>query len=186
MRKTVLLAALACAALAGAALAGAALAGAALAQPSTPTAELQGTFQMSGRVTAAYLVRGEHVGESVQRTWTFTQMCATAPCATVGLVRSRAAGGDTLTLTFVGPGVYAGTGVFYAPLRCAGQIYPTGEVIPFKITVFVTGTMQTPSGVPAVSAISASYVNASRANQTPCLALLGRDAARYTGQVVAG
>jgi hypothetical protein len=162
------------------------VAGSAVAQAPAPATQLAGTFQMSGRVTVAHLIRGEHVGELVQRTWTFTQMCATAPCATVGLVRSRASGGDTLTLTFLGPGVYAGTGVFYAPLRCAGQIYPTGEVIPFKITVHVTGTTPTPGGVPTVSAIRASYVNTSRANQTPCLALLGHDAARYTGQLASG
>lgn len=167
-------------------LACAAGAGSAVAQGPTPAAQLQGSFQMSGRVTVAHRVRGEHVGQLVQRTWMFTPLCATAPCTTVRLVRSRASGGDTLTLTSVGPNAYAGTGVFYAALRCGGRIYPTGEVIPFRITVHVTATTPTPGGAPAVSAISASYVNRSRANRTPCLALLGHDAARYMGQLAAG
>jgi hypothetical protein len=34
--------------------------------------------------------------------------------------------------------------------------------------------------------ISASYVNRSRQNLTPCVLVLGHDAARYTGQLASG
>jgi hypothetical protein len=155
-------------------------------QPA-PAAQLQGTFTMSGTVTVAHLVLGEHVGEAVERTWTFTPLCATAPCATVQLVRTRATGTDTLTLTAVGSSTYTGTGRFFAPLRCAGRIYRPGEMIPFRITVHVTATAPGAAGGPPVaSAISATYVNTSRVDLTPCLTLLGHDAARYTGQPAAG
>jgi hypothetical protein len=170
-----------------AAVACAAAVGAAQAQTTAPAAQLQGTFQMSGTVTVAHLVRGEHVGEAVQRTWTFTPLCATAPCATVQLVRSRATGTDTLTLIALAPTSYTGTGRFYAPLRCAGRIYRPGEMIPFRITVHVTATARGAAGGPPVaSTITATYVNAARVDLTPCLALLGHDAARYSGQLVAG
>jgi hypothetical protein len=159
----------------------------AFAQAPVPAAQLAGTFQMSGTVTVAHLVPGEHAGEAVARTWTFTPLCATAPCATVQLVRTRATGTDTLTLTAVSSNAYAGTGSFYAPLRCAGRLYGLGEMIPFRITVQVTATAPGAAGGPPVaSAISATYVNKTRVNLTPCLALLGHDAARYTGQPVAG
>jgi hypothetical protein len=127
-------------------------------------------------VTVARNVRGEHVGDVVQRTWTFTPLCATAPCATVQLVRQRANGSDTLTLRQTGPGTYAGAGLFYAALRCSGRVYPHGQKIPFRIRVNVTPT----------GALSATYVNRSRINLTPCVAVLGHDSARYTGQLAAG
>ncbi len=154
----------------------------AAAQP-TSVAELSGTFQMSGKVTVARDVRGEHRGQLVQRRWTFTPQCVVAPCASVRLVRSRAIGADTLTLTLQNTATetYAGGCVFYAPLRCAGRIYPQGQEIPFRITVRVTAT----SGTKA-SAISATYVNRSRLNLTPCIGVLGHDSARYVGQPAAG
>jgi hypothetical protein len=146
-----------------------------------PAALLKGTFQMSGTVTAAQNVRGEHVGEPVTRTWTFSPQCPTAPCATVQLVRQRRAATDTLTLHQTPSGAYSGTGSFSAPLRCSGRIYPGGEVIPFKITVRIIAST---AGV--ASAIKATYVNRARTNLTPCIGVLGHDAARYTGQLVAG
>ena len=154
----------------------------AAAQP-TSVADLSGTFQMSGKVTVAHNVRGEHAGQLVQRTWMFTPQCTVAPCASVRLVRSRAIGGDTVTLTLQNTAAetYAGTGVFYAPLRCAGRIYPQGQEIPFRITVRVTATTGTKA-----SAISATYVNRSRINLTPCIGVLGHDSARYVGQPAAG
>jgi hypothetical protein len=150
-------------------IASALLAPAALAQ--SPPAALQGSLQMTGTVTVAYHVRGEHVGQVVQRTWTFTPLCAAAPCATVRLVRQRATGTDTLTLNQTGPGTYAGAGEFFAPLRCMGRIYNPGQAVPFQITVRIAAPGQ----------ITATYVNRSRNNLTPCIGILGHDAARYTG-----
>jgi hypothetical protein len=154
----------------------AATVGSAPAAAAQPAPQLQGKFQMTGTVTVVKNVRGEHVGQVVQRTWTFTPSCPAAPCSTVRLVRQRANGTDTLTLGQTSPGTYAGKGRFYAPLRCAGRIYRPGQAVPFKITVHVTATGE----------LSATYVNRSRRNLTPCIALLGHDAARYTGQLAPG
>jgi hypothetical protein len=162
-------------------LAAAGFAGSASAQTPATDALLKGTFQMSGRVTVARNVRGERVGQVVTRTWTFVPRCATAPCATVQLVRGRANGTDTITLQQDPTGSYAGSGVFYAPLRCSGRIYARGQEIPFRITVRVTATNGT-----AASAISASYVNRQRTNLTPCIGVLGHDSARYTGLLAPG
>jgi hypothetical protein len=151
------------------------------ASGQTTDALLSGTFQMSGRVTVAQNVRGERVGQVVTRRWTFTPQCATAPCASVQLVRGRASGTDTLTLQQTRTGAYAGSGLFYAPLRCSGRIYPRGQQIPFRITVRVTATNGT-----TATAISASYVNRKRINLTPCIGVLGHDSAHYVGLLAAG
>ena len=174
-------------ALVTAALAGAGLAAdAADAQPpATPAAQLQGTFQMTGTVTVAKNIRGERVGNVAQRSWTFAPLCPTAPCSTVHLVRQRAAGSDSLVLHAIGPTAYAGRGRFYAPLRCAGQIYPRGQAVPFTITVQVTATAPTATGT-VITGITAAYVSRSRLNLTPCIGVLGHDAATYTGQLVPG
>jgi hypothetical protein len=161
-------------------------AAAASAQPPQPATQLQGTFQMAGTVTVAQFVRGEHVGETVQRNWTFTPLCSAGTCSTVRLVRARATGTDTLTLTAVGPRAYAGNGQFYAPLRCAGQVRRPGQEIPFRITVHVTATGPATGGATMATAITATYVNASRLNLTRCVAVLGHDAARYTGTLAPG
>jgi hypothetical protein len=157
------------------------IAGPAAAQTPAADAMLKGSFQMSGHVTVAANVRGERVGQVVTRTWTFTPQCATAPCAAVQLVRGRAGGSDTLTLELTSPGSYAGSGVFYAPMRCSGRIYPRGQEIPFRITVRVTATNGTEA-----SAISATYVNRERTNLTPCIGVLGHDSARYVGLLAPG
>jgi hypothetical protein len=160
-----------------------ALAGAGSASAQTPATDalLKGSFQMSGRVTVARNVHGERVGQLVTRTWTFTPACATAPCATVQLLRGRSGGTDTLTLEQTHTGSYAGSGVFYAPLRCSARIYPQGQEIPFRITVRVTATNGT-----AASTISATYVNRERKNLTPCIGVLGHDSARYVGLLAPG
>ncbi len=155
-------------------------------QPAAPATQLQGTFQMAGTVTVARFVRGEHVGESVQRSWTFTPLCAAGNCATVRLVRARATGTDTLTLTAVGPDAYSGAGQFYAPLRCGGRVHHPGQAIPFRIKVHVTATGPAAGGATMATAITATYVNGARLNLTPCVAVLGHDAARYTGTLAAG
>lgn len=151
------------------------------AQPSQTEARLAGTYQMTGRVTAALHVRGEHVGEIVQRTWTFTPLCATGPCAQVRLFRGRANATDTLILNQTSPGRYSGTGRFFAPLKCAGTVYMAGEEVPFQIKLKVTATATAPDGTVLAQQISATYVNKTRLNLTRCVIVLGHDSARYTG-----
>jgi len=160
--------------------------GAAAAQPAPIQSRLTGTYQMTGRVTAARYVRGEHVGEAVQRSWAFTPLCATGPCAQVRLVRGRAAGTDSLILNQTSPGHYSGTGRFFAPLKCAGRVYSAGEEVPFTINVTVTVTTTAPDGTVLAQRISATYVNKTRLNLTPCVLVLGHDSARYTGALVLG
>ena len=155
-------------------------------QSPTPATQLQGTFAMTGTVTVAQFVRGEHVGETVQRSWTFTPLCASGPCAQVRLVRSRSTGTDTLTLTATGPHAYAGTGQYFAPLRCAGQIHRPGQAIPVRIKVHVTASGPAAGGGTTATAITATYVNVSRVNLTRCVAVLGHDAAHYHGTLATG
>jgi hypothetical protein len=165
---------------------GAATPAAASSQPPPPspaTARLQGQFRMAGYVTVAHNVRGEHTGQPVARTWTFTPSCPTGVCSTIGLVRRRAGGSDQLVLTLLSPGYYVGTGRFFAPLRCAGRTWRRGASVPFTIAVQVTGAALAGSDVLA-TAITATYTNPSRSNRTPCVAVLGHDAATYSGQLV--
>ena len=165
----------------GAAIATGTAAAAAAAQRTPTASRLAGTYQMSGRITAAKYVRGEQVGEKLQRTWTFTPLCVTGPCAQVRVYRGRRTATDTLILTQTTPGKYAGTGVFYAPLECAGKVYISGEEVPFTIKVAITATTTAPDGTILASQITARYINTSRLNRTPCVIVLGHDAARYTG-----
>jgi hypothetical protein len=155
--------------------------GVAGAQPSQVQSRLAGTFQMTGRVTAARDVRGEHVGETVQRTWTFTPLCATGPCSQVRLFRGRANATDTLILNETSAGHYSGTGRFFAPLKCAGTVYSEGEEIPFGIKLTVTATTTAADGTVLAQQINATYVNKTRLNLTRCVIVLGHDSARYTG-----
>jgi hypothetical protein len=157
---------------------------AAVAQPAPSQARLEGTFQLTGRITVARHIRGEHVGQVVQRTWMFAPLCATGPCAQVRVVRARATGTDSLILTQTTPGHYAGSGQFFAPLECAGTVYAGGEEIPFKINVQITASTTAADGTTVASAISATYVNRSRLNLTRCVIVLGYDSARYSGPVV--
>ena len=170
------------AALLAAASAGWILAAPSTAQPILPAQQLQGTFHMSGTVTVAVNIPGEWPGQPVTRTWTFTPLCSTAPCAKVELLRRRATGTDTVMLHAIGPRAYTGVGRFNAPLRCTGRLYRPGEIVPFTIRVTVTATTRADTGI-AASAIRATYVNTSRLNLTPCIGVFGHDAARYTGQL---
>jgi hypothetical protein len=146
-------------------------------------ARLHGSFLLAGRVTVAKNVSGEHVGENVLRTWTFTSSCRTGECATVSMVRPRAGGTDSLVLHLRAPGYYVGQGSFSAPLRCGNQTYRNGEAVPFTITVRVTAAVVV-GGVDAATRVGASYANRSRTNRTPCVAVLGHDAATYHGHLV--
>jgi hypothetical protein len=163
-----------------------ALARGATAQPTPTEARLAGTYQMTGRITAAKYVRGEHVGETIQRTWMFTPLCVSGPCAQVRVYRGRRTATDTLILTETSPGHYAGTGAFYAPLACAGKVYSSGEEVPFTINVAITATTTAPDGTFLASQISATYVNTTRLNLTPCVIVLGHDSARYQGTDITG
>jgi hypothetical protein len=157
-------------------------AAASAATPSFPDARLQGAFQLAGRVTAAHAVRGERVGQTVARVWSFSSTCPTGQCAQVALVRSRAAASDSLMLHRTGPGRYRGSGSFFLPLSCAGRVYPQGEKVPFTINVRIT--LAVPFGGQSVATrVSATYVNRRRFNRTPCVAALGHDAASYHGHL---
>jgi hypothetical protein len=152
--------------------------------PAAPAAaapaRLAGAFTMSGRVTVAKNVPGERVGQRVTRIWTFAPLCPTEPCTSVRLVRTRARGTDSLILHRRPGGRYTGRGRFYLPLGCAGRTYRPGERVPFTIVVRVTASAVL-SGVLTATRVSATYVNRFRRNLTPCVAVLGHDAARYTG-----
>jgi hypothetical protein len=150
---------------------------------STPPARLQGAFAMTGRITTAVHIPGEHRGQIVSRAWTFTPLCSAGACRRVSLTRSRAGGADTLTLTRR-HGQYVGNGRFYAPLNCGGTVNPQGELVPFTITVHVMAKAQTSSGLVA-TAIRATYSNRARTNLTNCVLLPTHDAARYTGKLSA-
>jgi hypothetical protein len=158
------------------------------AQPQPPpgdpaTARLQGEFQMLGTVTVAKLIRGEHRGETAKRAWTFTSACAAGECPAVRLVRYRTGGVDRLTLRRRGAGYYTGTGLFYAPLRCASKEVRKGESVPFTITVRILGA-ELLKGIDTASAVHATYTNPSRTNLTRCVAIPGHDAAVYNGTLV--
>ena len=153
--------------------------------PLADTARLQGQFQMAGTITAARHVRGEHVGETVQRAWTFAPLCAVGPCQQISLSRQRAAGSDNVVLTLTSADNYAGSGVFYAPLRCNGRVVHRGVSVPFTITVQITNAA-IQGGVPVATQLSATYTNRSRQNLTKCVAVPGHDAAMYQGNSTGG
>ncbi len=147
-------------------------------------ARLQGQFELRGRVTVAHAMAGEHVGEIVQRSWTFVPQCAAGPCQHVLLLRARANGTDMTMLSEHVPGDYAGASAFFAPLRCGARTYAHGELVPFRITVQVTADAS-PAGTIIAVAVSASYTNRTRTNLTPCVDVHRHDAAAYTGELVA-
>ncbi len=138
---------------------------------------------MTGHVTVADNVRGEHRGQAVLRTWAFLPTCAAGPCPTIALLRRRAHGTDRVTLHRRGPDLYRGHGVFYGPLYCAGRVHHPGQRVPFTITVHVTATAVS-GGQLVATRLSATYVNPARVNLTRCVAFLGHDAARYRGALM--
>jgi hypothetical protein len=150
-------------------------------------ARLKGTFEMQGRLTKVVHVFGEHTGQRVRRSWTFVPQCQTADCPSVVLKRQRSGQHviDTITLTRQTSGSYVGHGRFFFALRCAGKTVQQGGVAAEKITVQIsrTSTIGTTS---FATAIKASYRNPWRKNLTRCPGGLGRDGARYHGQLVSG
>ncbi len=151
--------------------------------PLLAGARLEGSFLLAGRITKATNVPGEHKGQTVSRTWTFTSSCATGPCSTVDLTRPRQAGTDRLVLVRTKPGTYQAFGSFYAPLRCGGRIKRRGELVPFTVTVTVSAAAQTQFGVFATR-VNATYTNQLRINRTRCVAPPANDAAKYHGHLL--
>lgn len=147
-------------------------------------ARLTGSFVLAGRVTVADNISGEHRGEVVQRTWTFSSSCAAGPCSRVTLVRQRARGSDRLVLHRQAPGYYVGYSNFFRPVRCGSRVYRPGERVPFRITVRVTQALLATGGTVIASRVNATYRNQVRYNLTPCVAYLGHDAASFHGHVV--
>jgi hypothetical protein len=173
---------------------GAALAAAALvATPAAggagllASARLEGVFTMSGRVIDALNIGGEHRGELVRRTWTFTSACPAGACPTVALTRARTRAqpgpSDQLVVHRRSPGYYTGAATFLAPVRCAGQRYAKGEAVPFSITVRVTAA-QAVGGQVLATGVRAFYRNPQRVGLTKCVSAPAHDAARYAGRLV--
>ncbi len=157
------------------------LAASALAQsPLADTARLQGSYALTGRITTARNVRGEHSGQTVLRTWTFTPLCPTGSCQQIGLTRQRAGGSDYVVLNLTAADQYSGTGLFYAPLRCGGRTVRRGESVPFSVTVEITDATSEAGG-PVATAIDSTYTNRTRHNRTRCVAPPSHDAATYSG-----
>jgi hypothetical protein len=154
--------------------------------PAAPTSRalLTGQFLLAGRVTVAHNIKGERVGDRALRTWTFTPRCQTGACRAVRLVRRRGAKlSDTVILHLLGPGEYGGTGLFYAPLRCAGHTYPRGESVPFTIGLHVTAAALI-LGLDVATRITATYESRARTNLTRCVHVPGHDAAAYHGHLI--
>jgi hypothetical protein len=147
-------------------------------------ARVVGKFAMSGKVTRAEHVRGEHKGQKVKRTWRISPLCDSGVCAQLTLRRQRSAHKtEKLTLTKTNTGTYSGRGHFYFALRCAGKVYKRGGRATTKVTLTVT-RRTTVQGRRFATALKATYSNPKRTNRTPCKGRsLGRDAARYSGKV---
>ena len=132
--------------------------------PLLAQARLGGVWDMLGRVTKAVGIPGEHRGEAVSRTWTFTPQCVTGQCPTVTLLRNRAGGTDSLLLT----------------VRCHRVSYAKGEVVPFTITVRITAAVATSAAVDATR-VTATYRNQERIGLTRCVSPPSYDSASYRG-----
>ena len=189
LRRSKLALAITAAAATGASLASGRVAGAgaAEAQPAPPApvgvARLQGTFQLAGRVTVAVNVHGEHLGQIVQRIWTFTSECPVGQCPAIGLSRARANGIDVLVLHRRGPGALRRQHELLRAAALRGPLYPQGQKIPFTITVAITQASRSARSRPRPGSPRPTRT-ASASTCTPCVAVLGHDAARYHGQLL--
>lgn len=145
-------------------------------------ARISTTYVMHGRVTTAVRVRGEHRGQLVTRRWTFVGLsCSGNVCQQLALRRQRSANHyDRLTLSRVGVGSYAGSGRFYAGLRCRGRRYRRGLVVPYEITVQVAQAVPV-EGIAFAGQLTATYTNLRRIDRTRCPIGPSHDAARYAG-----
>jgi hypothetical protein len=145
---------------------------------------LQGTFTMKGTISVASHVYGEHAGQHVTRSWTFTPSCASGGCPHVVLKRYRSKRHvlDTLTLNRKSPGVYVGKHRFWLALQCNGRVVKRGGYANETITVRIMRAV-TNAGTKTASGIRANYTNPSRFNVTRCPGNIGHDAANYSGQL---
>jgi hypothetical protein len=147
-------------------------------------ARLRGTFEMTGTISFAENVFGEHRGETVVRSWRFRPWCASGPCRAVTLYRKRSDQGilNVVILRRRAPGVYVGEGRFWVALRCAGQVVLHGGLARERITVRVIRAQMIGNRRYA-TALRANYVNPSRTNLSRCPGAIGHDAAKYDGQL---
>ncbi|MGB9183330.1 MAG: hypothetical protein WCB67_04630 [Solirubrobacteraceae bacterium] len=143
-------------------------------------ARLQGYWTASGVVTKSVNVPDERPGTPVTRTWAFVPSCPTGACSTLMLVRQRGPGYDSVVLQSTGPGVYAGTGSFYAPVQCRGKVFRKGELVPYTIHVTITGVAQQPDGSVLATTFAATYRNPRRIGLTRCYSAPSYDSADYT------
>jgi PKD repeat protein len=150
--------------------------------PASVDARVISAFVMHGRIVAAVRVAGEHPGEAITRHWTFAgRSCAGSVCRQLSLRRERSAHRfDRLTLGRVGVGRYAGSGRFFAALRCQGRLYRRGEVVPYGITVDVSQAVAI-QGVQFARRLTATYTNRRRTDRTRCPIGPSHDAATYAG-----
>jgi hypothetical protein len=150
-------------------------------------ARVTGTFAMRARVTTAVDVPGEHVGQALLRRWLVSPSgCAGPVCKTLSIDRERSDRlYSTVVLARTGPGEFAGSGSFYAALLCNGRRYARGSKVGYRITLTVARTTAI-GHVVFAQAISATYLNRSRTDSTPCPVPPSHDAGVYTGSVIAG
>lgn len=145
-------------------------------------ARISASFLMHGSIVTAVRVSGEQRGQAITRRWTFTGLsCVGSICPRLALRRQRSAHRfDRLTLSRVGVGSYAGSGSFYAALRCRGRLVPRGLVVPYQITVQVAQAAAI-EGIAFASALTATYTNLHRIDRTRCPIGPSHDAAQYSG-----
>ncbi len=166
-------------------LAALSLVGAPAAAASVPhallaAARLQGFWTVSGVVTKSVNVPDERPGDLVTRTWALVPRCPTGACPTLMLVRQRGPGYDNVPLHSTGPGVYVGTGSFYAPAQCRGTLFRRGERVPYTIRIAITAVAQQPDGSVLAATFAAAYRNPRRVGLTRCYSAPSYDSASYT------
>ncbi len=150
-------------------------------------ARVLGTFVMRARVTVAVGVTGEAPGEVVTRRWVITASgCRDDACAALELVRQRGDGlVSRLSLRPAGAGRYTGSGTFDVALLCRGHVYRRGSSAPYQIELRVTRATRI-GGIRFARTISATYINLTRSDSTPCPLPPSHDAAVYSGRVTTG
>jgi len=153
--------------------------------PLLAGARLQGFYVVSGIVTTAVGVPGEHRGDHVRRIWALQPpaACPTGPCETVALIRRRAAGTDKLLLRRRRAAFYSGVGAFLAPVRCGGRLYRKGELVTFTITLQITAVAVQGTDVQATGFV-AHYRNRGRLGLTRCVSPPSYDSASYLGSAL--
>jgi hypothetical protein len=185
--KRLLIALLTGSAAVGGAAGAVAVAGARTQPAGLADARVQGSFAVTGTVSAAVNVSGEHRGQRFSRVWSIRSGgCRAGACARV-LLRGRltAVRQVTLTLSRVGPGRYRGSGSFDVAQSCAGHVIGDGRRGAYTVTLSVTQRTER-NGLSYATALSAWYTNPSRSNRTSCVLKPAHDAARLTARLTGG